>query len=99
MHNPRGGGELDRLTRVAKEEQTFYDKVKGDRKYMSALMHQPERLSQIDRFGMSMLRDPPRSHYFKTLKGPEVVKHPHALRGMHDGREASTFECPACIKQ
>jgi len=79
VHNPRGGGEAERLSRIAAEEEAWHSKLKGDCKYMMSMLKQPEHLSQIDRFGMSMLRDPPRSHYFKTLKGPEGVTHPYPV--------------------
>eukprot|EP00277_Geminigera_cryophila_P031623 CAMPEP_0173062372 /NCGR_PEP_ID=MMETSP1102-20130122/3777_1 /TAXON_ID=49646 /ORGANISM="Geminigera sp., Strain Caron Lab Isolate" /LENGTH=526 /DNA_ID=CAMNT_0013929027 /DNA_START=1 /DNA_END=1581 /DNA_ORIENTATION=- len=79
VHTLRGGGEIERLTRIAKEEAAFQDNLKGDRKYMMALLKQPAKLSQIDRYGMTSLKDAPRTHYGKTFKGPEGINTPFPI--------------------
>ena len=76
VHTLRGGGEAERLTRIGVEEDTFNQKVKGDRKYMMALLKQPAKLSQIDRFNYPANRDVPSTHYGKTLKGPDGITKP-----------------------
>jgi hypothetical protein len=73
VHREPGGGEAERLKRIAAEEGTFNAKVVGDRKYMMALLKQPPKLSQTDRFNYAANRDAPRTHYSKTLKGPEGI--------------------------
>ena len=39
----KGGGELERMERVAAEQENFRSKIKGDRKFMMALLKQPDR--------------------------------------------------------
>ena len=73
VHREPGGGEAARLTRIAAEQGTFNAKVVGDRKYMMALLKQPAKLSQTDKFNYAANRDAPRTHYGKTLKGPEGI--------------------------
>jgi len=74
VHTLRGGGRAEELTLIAKEETDFRDKLKGDCKYMMALLKQPAKLSQIDRFGMTSLKDAPKTHFGKTLlKAPEGI--------------------------
>ena len=40
VHNPRGGGEAERLSRIAAEEEAWHAKLKGDCKYMMSMLKQ-----------------------------------------------------------
>jgi hypothetical protein len=77
VHASQGGAELDRIQRITKELDTWRSKIKGEQSSMLSLLKQPAKLSQIDRYGMTMLRDTPRSHHGKTLaKAPEGILDP-----------------------